>query len=132
MTNLLFAYGTLMPADHAMGDREGWVADAVRGKLYDLGPFPALVDLDGPGAGWVDGFVRTVDKAELEGTLDNWEQVDQGLYDRVETTTRNNRRVWVYVYARPIPPGATGPLSRWCGVRRASFPTDKSSARGAY
>jgi gamma-glutamylcyclotransferase (GGCT)/AIG2-like uncharacterized protein YtfP len=119
MTSLLFAYGTLMPLDLQSAEEEGWSADAVRGRLYDLGPYPALVDLDDPAADWVEGFVRAVDRAELEGPLDSFEQVDEGLYRRVETITRNDRRVWVYLYARPVPADAMGPLNRWSGQRRA-------------
>jgi gamma-glutamylcyclotransferase (GGCT)/AIG2-like uncharacterized protein YtfP len=113
MTPLLFAYGTLMPTDAETAVREGWSEDAVRGRLFDLGPYPALVDLDDPSAGWVDGFVREIDLAELEGPLDEYEQVESGLYRRALATTRKERRVWVYEYARPLPPQARGPLSRW-------------------
>jgi indolepyruvate decarboxylase len=130
MTSLLFAYGTLMPVDRLSAEQEGWSADAVRGRLYDLGPFPALVDLDDPGAEWVEGFVRAVDRAELEGPFDAWEQVDQGLYHRVETLTRNDRRVWVYVYAQPVPADAVGPLVRWSGQRRARLSPPAASAQG--
>jgi gamma-glutamylcyclotransferase (GGCT)/AIG2-like uncharacterized protein YtfP len=119
VSTLLFAYGTLMPHDRESADRGGWTPDAVRGRLFDLGPYPALVDLDDPGAGWVDGFVRPVDREELETRLDPWEEVDGGLYSRVETVTRASRRVWVYVYNRPLPPQARGPLARWDGCRRA-------------
>jgi hypothetical protein len=44
--------------------------------------------------------------------------VDRGLYRRVETTTRNNHRVWVYVYDRPLPAQARGPLTRWENPRQ--------------
>jgi gamma-glutamylcyclotransferase (GGCT)/AIG2-like uncharacterized protein YtfP len=118
MTVLLFAYGTLMPADPETGAREGCSSDAVRGRLYDLGPFPALVDVDDPSAGWVEGFARSVELAELEGPIDRWEGVADGAYRRVETTTRNGQRAWVYVYSRPLPPDADGPLDRWRGNQR--------------
>jgi gamma-glutamylcyclotransferase (GGCT)/AIG2-like uncharacterized protein YtfP len=108
-----------MPADPGAGEREGWRPDAVRGRLFDLGPYPALVDLDDPAAGWVEGFVRSVDLAELETRLDSWEGVDEGLYRRAETITRASCRVWVYVYNRPLPPGVRGPMDRWEGRRRA-------------
>jgi indolepyruvate decarboxylase len=130
MTSLLFAYGTLMPLDLQSAAQEGWSADAVRGKLYDLGDYPALVDLDDPTAEWVEGFVRAVDRAELEGPLDAFEQVDEGLYRRVETLTRNEQRVWVYVYARPVQAGAIGPLNRWSGRGRARLSPPAASAQG--
>jgi indolepyruvate decarboxylase len=119
MSTMLFAYGTLMPADRDAADREGWRPDAVRGRLFDLGPHPALVDLDDPASGWVEGFVRPVTVAELETRLDRWEEVDQGVYRRVETISRASCRVWVYVYNRPLPAWARGPLDRWVGRRRA-------------
>ena len=112
MTTLLFAYGTLMPADPVAAAQQGWRPDAVRGRLYDLGPYPALIDLDDPTAGWVLGFVGPVEPSELE-RHDRWEDVDSGLYRRVETTTRNNDRAWVYVYARPLPANVRGPLACW-------------------
>ena len=108
----LFAYGTLMPVDAGAALRDGWTADAVRGRLFDLGAYPALVDLDDPSAGWVEGFVGPTDETELAGPLDHYEQVDSGLYQRSLVTSRNLVQVWVYVYARPLTPEARGPLSR--------------------
>lgn len=122
MSTMLFAYGTLMPADRDAAECGGWRPDAVRGRLFDLGPYPALVDLDDPESGWVEGFVRPVDPQELESRLDPWEGVAEGLYRRVETRTRAYCRAWVYVYNRPLPPGARGPLNRWPGRRRAPIP----------
>ena len=104
--DMLFAYGTLMPGDPERPPREGWSADAVRGRLFDLGPYPALVDLDDPSAGWVEGFVRPTDHAELEGPLDRYEEVEAGLYRRALTISRNQRQVWVYEYVRPLPSSA--------------------------
>jgi gamma-glutamylcyclotransferase (GGCT)/AIG2-like uncharacterized protein YtfP len=118
MTSLLFAYGTLMPDEPERAALAGWSTDAVRGRLYDLGAYPALVDLDDPAAGWVEGYVRAVDLAELEGPLDAWEEVENGLYRRQQTTTRYGRRVWVYLYTQPLPPDARGPLAHWHGARR--------------
>jgi len=112
VTSLLFAYGTLMPPDRASAARDGWLGDAVRGRLYDLGPYPAVIDLDDPTAGWVEGYVRSVEPAELE-SHDVYEDVETGQYRRALTTTRNDNRVWIYVYARPLPPHARGPLLRW-------------------
>ena len=106
-----------MPPDPAIAERDGWTPDAVRGRLYDLGPYPALVDLDLPEAGWVEGYVRRVEPAELV-SLDTYEDVAHGPYRRVETTTRDNLRAWIYVYGRPLPPHATGPRSRWAAPAR--------------
>ncbi len=119
MLSMLFAYETLMPGDAAEAESGCWRAEAVRGRLFDLGAYPALVDLNDPAAGWVEGFVRPVGAGELESCLDPWEGVGEGLYRRVETTTRGSCRVWVYVYNRPVPAEARGPLVRWNGPRRA-------------
>jgi gamma-glutamylcyclotransferase (GGCT)/AIG2-like uncharacterized protein YtfP len=111
----LFAYGTLGPRGRLGRDAAGWRPDAVRGRLYDLGPYPALVDLDDPAADWVEGHVRPADRAELERRLDPYEGVGEGLYRRVAATTREGRRAWVYTYARPLPASARGPIRRWGG-----------------
>jgi len=111
---LLFAYGTLGPVGP---DRAGWVADAVRGRLFDLGPYPALVDWDDPTSPWVDGYVRSVDQVELLERLDPYEGVDEGYYMRVAVRTRHRRWAWVYTYPHPLPPGARGPLARWVRPR---------------
>ena len=116
--DLLFTYGTLAPENSEVAQREGWIADAIRGRLYDLGPYPALVDHDDAVADWVEGYVRPVTPEQLTGSLDSYEGVDEGLYRRVRTMTRADRQVWVYVYARPLPPSAVGPISRWNSPKR--------------
>jgi gamma-glutamylcyclotransferase (GGCT)/AIG2-like uncharacterized protein YtfP len=118
MPDLLFAYGTLGPPGPEAIARGGWVADAVRGRLFDLGPYPALIDADDPAADWVEGHVRPVGGRELVDFLDPYEGVDEGLFRRVAVTTRTGRHAWVYVFARPVPPSARGPLARWEGPRR--------------
>jgi gamma-glutamylcyclotransferase (GGCT)/AIG2-like uncharacterized protein YtfP len=115
-TNLLFAYGTLAPADLNVAERCGWVADRIRGRLFELTHYPALVALNDPAAGWVSGFVRQVEPEEF-ARLDLYEGVDEGLYRREITTTQSGRQAWVYVYAPPLPPEARGPIERWEGPR---------------
>ncbi len=124
LPTLLFAYGTLAPDGPEQARRDGWEADMVRGRLFDLGPYPGLVGIDDPGAGWVAGYVRAVDPAELVGWLDEYEGVAEGLYRRVTTTTRGGRHVWVYVYPSPsAPPRAQGRSACWDGpAPRASRP----------
>jgi len=117
MPSFLFAYGTLAPADPETALASGWNADAVRGRLFDLGPFPALVDLDDAEAPWIDGFVYSPVSEELIRRLDLYEGVDEGLYSRVAVTTQSGRSAWVYIYARPLPSSAKGPLTRWNGPR---------------
>ncbi len=112
----LFTYGTLGPGWPA-GRGHVWAVDAVRGRLYDLGPYPGLCDLDAPGADWVLGHVRPVTGAELAGVLDPYEGVDEGLFARVRTVTRSGRPVWVYVYGPARPEWARGPLPFWDGPR---------------
>ena len=92
MSSQLFAYGTLMPTDAATVASQGWMSDAVRGRLFDLGPYPGLTDLDAPCGGWAEGYVRAVEPQELDA-FDRWEDVDGGTYRRVETMTRNGLRV---------------------------------------
>ena len=113
LPRLLFAYGTLVPRDLDEQARRGWLADAVRGRLYDLGHYPAIVNLDDPTASWVEGFVRTVEAVELIEQLDPYEAVHEGLYRREATTTRGGRHVWIYVYARSLPDRARGPIAHW-------------------
>ncbi|AGA28967.1 gamma-glutamylcyclotransferase family protein [Singulisphaera acidiphila] len=124
--SLLFAYGTLAPNGSKEAAAHGWVADAVRGRLFDLGPYPALVGHDDLNADWVEGFVRSVDPIELTRDLDPYEGVDEGLYRRVAVTTRASRLVWVYLYARPLPSQARGPLTRWKGLRTLPVPEHDS------
>jgi gamma-glutamylcyclotransferase (GGCT)/AIG2-like uncharacterized protein YtfP len=115
--DLLFAYGTLAPDGPEAAERGGWVEDKVRGRLYDLGPYPALVDWDDPGAGWVEGHVRPLAPGELEGRLDPYEGVAEGLFRRVALKTLGGRDAWAYLYPHPLPRGARGPLARWDGTR---------------
>ena len=111
----LFAYGTLAPDGPEAAARGGWTADRVRGRLYDLGPYPALVDCDEPGAGWVEGYVRSIDTGELLRRLDAYEGVEEGLYRRVAVTTRGRSRglgLRLREAAAADRPGALGSLGR--------------------
>ena len=113
----LFVYGTLLPLAQEAANSKIWVADAVRGRLFDLGPFPGLVDLDDPAASWVEGFRRRVNEELLNGSLDQYEGVSEGLFRRVRTFTRGGERVWIYIYNRPLGQGERGPLESWDGER---------------
>jgi len=128
--HLLFAYGTLAPETPDVASQEGWMADAVRGRLYDLGTYPALVDHGDQDADWVEGYVLPVSLDQLTGSLDSYEGVGEGLYRRVEATTRGGRQVWVYVYARPVPPTAIGPLPRWNSTKRVRLITPPGNQQG--
>jgi gamma-glutamylcyclotransferase (GGCT)/AIG2-like uncharacterized protein YtfP len=113
----LFAYGTLGPTDARDAAGRGFEPDAVRGRLYDLGPYPALVDLDDPSASWVEGHVRATSPDELEDVLDPYEGTSSGLFVRRRTRTRAGRTAWVYAYGRPLPEWVHGPTTRWEGRR---------------
>lgn len=113
---LLFVYGTLGPNLDAPS--EEWTTDAVRGRLYDLGEYPVLVDWMDETAGWVEGHVRLTDDQELVDVLDPYECVDDGLFERVRLRTRNSLVVWAYVYPRDLPEWAKPLTSRWNGPRR--------------
>jgi indolepyruvate decarboxylase len=124
---LFFAYGTLAPLDPESALREGWELDAVRGRLYDLGSYPALVDDEDGDADWVEGYIRPVTTDQLTGSLDPYEGVDEGLFRRVMVRTRAGREVWVYVYGRALPSTAIGPLSRWNSTKRVRLFTSPGS-----
>lgn len=109
----LFAYGTLKPRSGDEAASAGWTVDALRGRLYDLGPYPALVDLDDPSAPWIEGFVRPVGRSELIEVLDVYEGIDEGPFARRAATSRAGRRVWVYVHSRALPASARGPVLVW-------------------
>ncbi len=115
----LFAYGTLGPADEEAVERDGWTVDAVRGRLYDLGPYPILLDLDDPGAEWVEGHVRDLESVERLRRLDSYEGE---TFVRRSTFTRSGVPVWVYVYVLPRPDEARGPMERWEGKRLLEWP----------
>ena len=126
-TDRVFVYGTLLPEPSDTDDR-AWVEDAVRGRLYDLGPYPGLVDLDDPTAGWISGCVRAVSPELLNGLLDEYEGVSEGLFARTRTVTRNGASVWIYVYNRPLDREARGFLESWEGAR-GRWPSKDSSIK---
>ena len=95
----------------------GWEPDKVRGRLYHLGPYPALVDVEDPSADWIAGYVRAVQTEELEGPLDSYEGVAEGLFRRLIVNTKAGRQVWVYVYAGERPVATFNRIERWEGRR---------------
>ncbi|MFO0909654.1 MAG: gamma-glutamylcyclotransferase [Isosphaeraceae bacterium] len=117
MTLPLFVYGTLAPDGPEAAARDGWQPDLVRGRLFDLGPYPALIDCGDPTADWVEGYTRPIAEELLVGSLDAYEGVAEGLYRRETVTTRSGQVAWIYVYARPLPASARGPMPRWTGRR---------------
>lgn len=91
----LFVYGTLRPNKPA--------DDSVRGDMYDLGAFPAVVSV-GDSDNLVQGNVVIVNDEQLKA-LDVYEGVAVGLYRRIRTTTTNGDEVWIYEYGGVLPEG---------------------------
>ena len=117
---LLFAYGQLQPQQRPPQTLVRAWPDRVRGLLYDLGPYPAAVQIGAVDAHF-HGFVLEIATAELTGTLDPFEQLDKGIYRRIRTVTESGFGVWLYEYAMPLPKHALGPIDRWCAARGQGF-----------
>ena len=130
--HLLFVYGTLAPESPDVAGREGWAIDAVRGRLYDLGPYPALVDHEDTEAGWVEGYVRPVTWDQLTRSLDPYEGVGEGPYRRISARTRSGRQVWMYVYDQPVPATAVGPIDRWKTTKRVRLLPPPADEKGSF
>lgn len=109
---LLFAYGKLQPHQNAPKSLTRAWPDQVRGLLYDLGAYPAAVEI-GTVDRWFNGYVLEIAEAELADSLDSYEEVDKGLYRRIRTVTRSGFDVWIYEYARAVPKNAIGLIDRW-------------------
>ena len=112
---LLFVYGQLQPGCRPPRSSSLAWPDRVRGELFDLGQYPAAVKV-GASEHWLGGYVLEIDHAELVTDLDAYEEVGEGRYRRVRTVTAAGFEVWIYEYARPIPPHARGPIERWAVV----------------
>lgn len=106
----LFVYGTLRPR-LAGPEQRRLVADlvwagpaTVRGSLYDLGRYPALV----AGPGLVHGDLLRIEPGPHLAAIDAYEECagDAPLYARRElVATRPDGcmvQVWAYVYLRPV------------------------------
>ncbi|MEZ6089069.1 MAG: gamma-glutamylcyclotransferase family protein [Pirellulaceae bacterium] len=110
----IFVYGTLKRGEcrQACWPRPPLRVDNafVRGLLYDLGPYPALV----PGDDWVMGEVWTIAAADRTSTLAVLDEIEgydpdgkYNLYDRVELewygtpgADRSEGRAMAYHFAR--------------------------------
>jgi gamma-glutamylcyclotransferase (GGCT)/AIG2-like uncharacterized protein YtfP len=134
VTDHLFLYGTLLPG-LARPPAAALVAQlrpvgpaTVPGRLYDLGPYPALVpDADSSVRGEL--FALAADPGLL-AAFDEYEDCVAsdpagGLYRRVEAiaTLADGRAVacWVYVYNRDVGAAALiphGDWRRWVGTMR--------------
>jgi len=116
-TGFLFVYGTLRsegnrPMYHEITRHADYVGEAmVPGRLYDLGPYPALVPADEMEAAkyHVVGELYRLHsdrRAEMLRRLDVYEGVPDGLYRREQWTALREDGLevatWVYVYDRPL------------------------------
>lgn len=106
---LLFAYGTLRDALQrdlilrGAPSRELGPASAA-GVLYDLGNYPGLAD--GAAGERVPGVVVELPDEAALARLDEYEDIDAGLFVRRRATVRLDAggevEAWVYVYNRPV------------------------------
>ncbi len=112
---LLFVYGTLRLG--AAGPMAAWLRNTarhvgvgqVRGRLYDLGRYPGLVE-PARSADWVRGDLYVLARPRGSWrTLDTYEGASDSRgaaeYARVERSVRIGRRwcrAWLYLYLRPV------------------------------
>lgn len=108
---LIFTYGLLQPGHLGCPPSATTLGpDRVRGRLYDLGPFPAGVDL-GRGDDWIEGVTLEIDADDLPG-LDDFEDTESGEFCRVIVETERGHTAWAYEYRFPIPT-TLAPRTRW-------------------
>lgn len=117
MADQLFVYGTLHP-DHAPPEIANAVKmltplghGTIRGKLYDLGDYPAVVLPNRRHR--IPGSVFALpDDSETLPRLDEYEEFkpsdpDNSLFVRTKRTVTlddgSRRRCWVYLYNRELP-----------------------------
>ncbi len=115
-TPLLFVYGTLRPfADVPMARWLASVAEHLgpartRGRLYDLGPYPALVDAVRRDEWVVGNLYRLKRPVTALRTLDDYEGGPNGRgepeYERVERIVElgqfERTTAWLYLYRRSV------------------------------
>ena len=114
MADYLFVYGTLRGdaghrASELLARRARKVGPGrVRGRLYDLGAYPAAVPSPDP-AHRVRGLVYRVEAALREVLLADLDRYEGAAYRRqvarVVLEDGESVQAWVYFYARTPPPG---------------------------
>lgn len=107
---LLFVYGLLKPGIQPPRSVSQQWSDKISGLMYDLGGFPAAIGVEGD-EGVIHGFTVEIESDEL-AALDEFEDLDSGMYRRVMIETKLGYFAWVYEYLKPIPDGLT-PISDW-------------------
>jgi gamma-glutamylcyclotransferase (GGCT)/AIG2-like uncharacterized protein YtfP len=109
---LVFAYGTLKDSRRLramLKDVSRWRivgSGTVQGRLYDTGPYPAF-GMSDDSADRVPGvLVKLESGADALARLDEYEDVDHGLYERrrmpVRVDDATTHDAWVYVYRRSV------------------------------
>ncbi len=104
-TNAFFVYGTLKSGFCRQSawpfPPESFQAAYVRGKLFDLGPYPGL----GEGEEWVRGEIWTIEPRYLKATLQVLDQIEgyegtpDDLYQRKIVTAYQEDGTGVQAYA---------------------------------
>jgi gamma-glutamylcyclotransferase (GGCT)/AIG2-like uncharacterized protein YtfP len=115
----LFVYGTLKRGSRNPWARRLWSAAAflgeavLPGRLYDLGAFPALVEITGEGA-LVHGELAALAGPELLSDLDAYEGTQyERVLRRVRLEDGTEREAWVYVWRGPLGRARLIPDGRW-------------------
>lgn len=111
MDELLAFYGTLLsglPARPGRPDLASHLelvqACVIPGRLYDVGPYPALV----AGEGTVRGELWRTTTPDALGIVDAWEGYEAAVEDQAPYVRRRTRLVdpdveaWTYVWNRPL------------------------------
>ncbi|MFO0904333.1 MAG: gamma-glutamylcyclotransferase family protein [Pirellulales bacterium] len=102
MTNAVFVYGTLKRGQ----EREGcWprapravLRAKTRGRLHDLGPYPALI----PGDDWVAGEVWQLAPEDVAETLRVLDEVECFGVDDVDLYVRREVECWTAADGQPL------------------------------
>jgi gamma-glutamylcyclotransferase (GGCT)/AIG2-like uncharacterized protein YtfP len=133
--SLLFVYGTLMstsgsvmgqaPRERLQRESVSRGAASIRGRLYDLGRYPGLVE-DAAGEHVVHGEAYELASAEQSlRWLDSYEGIVSGPhahneYERAERTIMlaagGEATAWVYLYRRPVLETRRIADGRWPGM----------------
>lgn len=107
---LLFAYGLLQPGYSPPRSMSQSWPDRIRGQMYDLGAYPAAVQITHAST-WIEGHTVEIDVDELP-MLDEFEDVGGGEFSRRLVETEQGHTAWVYEYQRPVP-AVLAPITKW-------------------
>lgn len=105
----IFVYGTLKFQER-LGKRINTKAQ-IRGDMFDLGPFPAAINV-GKSDNLIEGHIVEIYSYQLS-ILDIYEQVPNGLYERVTVKTVDGTEVQTYQFAQKIGDKDLPIIKRW-------------------